>query len=49
MGSHGTYGLGSQHHHQNLKTGNVVRAGVNIIDKHLKGLKNQVALGELSL
>ena len=31
-----------------LKKRNVVLAGVNIINKHLKGLKNNVAIGELS-
>ena len=31
-----------------LKKRNVVLAGVNIINKHLKGLKNNVAIGEMS-
>ena len=33
---------------RNLKKRNVVLAGVNIINKHSKGLKNNVAIGELS-
>ena len=33
---------------RNLKARNVVLAGGNIINKHSKGLKNHVAMGELS-
>ena len=34
---------------RNLKARNVVIVGVNLLNKHMKGLRNHVAVDELSL